>query len=82
MLNVRLSEEEEKALERYCQESGISKSSVVKEALALYMKEMRRSKTSFEFGEDLFGKEGSGSSDRSVTYKEQLKKKLDAKHTR
>jgi hypothetical protein len=82
MLNVRLTNEEEKALERYCIETGISKSSVVKEALAIYMAQKKTSKTSFEFGSDLFGAEGSGSSDRSADYKRILKKKLNAKHPR
>lgn len=82
MLNVRLSDEEKKALEQYCIETGLSKSSVVKEALAIYMTQKKTSKTSFESGADLFGAEGSGSSNRSTEYKKLLKKKLNAKHSR
>ena len=82
MLNVRLSDEEERALDRYCQETGLSRSSVVKEALAEYLRQTKKSKTSFEFGADLFGTEGSGSADRSAKYKKLLSKKLNAKHNR
>ncbi|HPI80597.1 MAG: hypothetical protein M9954_14380 [Cyclobacteriaceae bacterium] len=80
MLNIRLSEDSEKELARYCQENGLSKTHVVKEALALYLAQKRTSKTPFEAGAGLFGKEGSGSSDRSVAYKKMLKEKLNAKH--
>jgi hypothetical protein len=82
MLNVRLTEDEEKALARYCLETGLSKSSVVKEALAIYMSQKKINQSSFEAGADLFGTEGSGATDSSVTYKKVLKKKLNAKHTR
>lgn len=82
MVNVRLNNEEEKALERYCIHSGLSKTAVVKEALAVYLNQRRLSQSAFEAGQDLFGNEGSGSSNRSVAYKKIIKKKLHAKHTR
>lgn len=82
MLNVRISDEEEKELARYCEEQGISKSMVVKEALAMYLAQKRKSKSAYEAGADLFGKEGSGATDLSTTYKKKLKDKLNEKHAR
>lgn len=82
MLNVRISDEEEIELNRYCEEQGLSKSAVVKEALAMYLAQKRKAKSSYEAGSDLFGLEGSGTIDRSATYKRKLKDKLHAKHAR
>lgn len=80
MLNVRLSKETEKILVQYCEDEGLSKSSVVKEALVAYLSQKMSSKSAYEAGIDLFGKEGSRDSNRSVTYKQRLKEKLNAKH--
>jgi predicted transcriptional regulator len=80
MLNVRISEEAEKELNRYCMDEGLSKSMVVKEALEVYLSQRRKTKSAFEAGADLFGQEGSGFKDLSVTYKKKLKEKLNAKH--
>ncbi len=80
MLNVRLSDDTEKELARYCLDEGISKSAVVKEALEAYLIQCRKVKSAFEAGADLFGQEGSGSKDGSVSYKKKLKEKLHAKH--
>ena len=82
MLNVRLSEETEKELIRFCEDEGLSKSTVVKEALVAYLAQKRKTKDAFEAGADLFGQEGSGISDQSVSYKKKLKEKLHAKHAR
>ncbi len=82
MLNVRISEEEETELTRYCEERGLSKSVVVKEALAMYLAQKRKAKSSYDAGLDLFGLAGSGSKDRSTSYKRKLKDKLHVKHPR
>lgn len=81
MLNVRISKETEKELARYCKDEGLSKSIVVKEALLAYLAQKRKTRSAYEAGVDLFGLEGSGSSNHSVTYKKKLKEKLNAKHT-
>ena len=80
MLTIRIPESTEKQLARYCEDEGITKSAVVKEALALYLSQKRTAKNAYSAGADLFGQEGSGSSDLSVAYKQKLKKKLHAKH--
>jgi hypothetical protein len=82
MLNVRITEETEKELIRYCLDEGISKSTVVKEALVAYLAQKRKTRSAFEAGADLFGQEGSGSKNLSVSYKKKLKEKLNAKHAR
>lgn len=81
MLNVRLSNEEEKQLADYTKLNNIPKSQVVREALAVYFAEKRDVTNPFEIGKDLFGQEGSGASDSSTTYKSRLKEKLSEKHT-
>jgi predicted transcriptional regulator len=82
MLNVRLSDDTEKELARYCLDEGVSKSTVVKEALVAFLAQHRKSGSAFEAGADLFGQEGSGSTNNSVSYKEKLKEKLHAKYAR
>jgi predicted transcriptional regulator len=80
MLNVRLSDDTEKELVRYCHDEGVSKSTVVKEALVAYLAQRRKTQSAFESGADLFGQEGSGFTNGSVSYKKKLKEKLHAKH--
>ena len=81
MLTVRLSKETEKKLTEYCLDEGVSKSTVVKEALVAYFSQKRGAQSPYEAGADLFGQEGSQTSDGSVTYKQRLKDKLNAKHS-
>lgn len=80
MLNVRLSVTMEKALNDYCQRAGLPKSQVVKEALAIYLAQEKNAITPYEAGKDLFGQEGSGIEDKSTTYKERIKQRLNEKH--
>jgi len=80
MLTTRLTPSEEKKLTKYCEQNGLSKSQVVKEALAQYL--TKKSEVSaFESGEELFGAASSKDTDRSTTYKKRLKKMLDEKHS-
>lgn len=81
MLNVRLDKKTDEALKRYTEEHEVSKSMVVKEALASYLSQKERSERPFILGEDLFGVDGSGRSDLSSSYKSKLKQKLVAKHS-
>ena len=81
MLTVRLSDEEEDALNAYCQREGLSKSVVVKEAIEFYLAQSRKNKNPYEAGRDLFGQDGSGAKDSSTGYKKKLKKLLHEKHS-
>ena len=82
MLTVRLSAEEEKELDEFCQEKQLSKSQVVKKALSAYIKDHAASISPYEAGVDLFGQQGSGETDRSVAYKKRVKSMLDEKYPR
>ena len=80
MLNVRLSNDTEKELVKYCLDEGVSKSMVVKEALVAYIAQRKKTKSAYEVGADLFGQEGSGVTNNSISYKKKIKDKLHAKH--
>ena len=61
----------------YAQRMQLTKTDVVREALQLYMKERADDVlTPYALGEELFGRYGSGDTDRSTTYKQRLKEKL------
>lgn len=80
MLTTRLTSAEEKKLTEYCKKNGLSKTEVVKEALAQYL--TKKSEVSaFKSGQDLFGAASSKETDRSTTYKKRLKKMLNEKHS-
>jgi hypothetical protein len=80
MLTTRLTSAEEKKLTEYCKKNGLSKTEVVKEALAQYLSK-KSEVSAFESGQDLFGAASSKETDRSTTYKKRLKKMLDEKHS-
>ncbi len=80
MVNVRLSKDTEKQLNEYCQDEGVTKSMVVKEAVVAYLSQKRASVSPYDAGKGLFGQEGSGEQNRSSTYKSKLKDKLSGKH--
>jgi predicted DNA-binding protein len=80
MLSIRLTDETEKQLKQYCQHEGVTKSTVVKEALALYFTQRQKSTGAIEAGEGVFGQEGSTDGERSFTYKKRIKEKLNEKH--
>ena len=80
MLNVRISKELEEALERLSREKNITKTEIVKEALAEYLKE--QSSRPYETGKDLFGCDESEITTGSVDYKNIIRSHLHEKHTR
>ena len=55
---------------------NMTKSEVIIKSLEMYYDREEGDMDSFSLGENLFGKYGSGDGDRSVTYKERIKKKL------
>ncbi len=82
MLSVRLNKELEQQLNLIAKEMSISKSQIIKESLKLYFNMLNetKSKTPYSVGKELFGKYSSGKKDLSVTYKQRLKEKLNAKN--
>ena len=81
MLNVRLSKEMEEKLNKYSELKDMSKTSVVKVALAQYFSRKEAVDYPYALGKDLFGHDGSGSTDNASGYKSKLKKKLSEKHS-
>jgi predicted DNA-binding protein len=56
-----------------------SKSEIIIQSLEMYYDREEGEIDSFSLGESVFGKYGSGDGDRSVTYKERIKKKLSGR---
>lgn len=79
-LNVRLDASTNKKLAAYSQQHETSKSSIVKEALAMYFTKEQSKQYPHALGIDLFGAGKSDKSNNSTSYKSQLKKKLHEKY--
>lgn len=80
MLNVRLDDDTESKLIKYAEDHDLSKSSVVSEALSVYLSKKDLDQSPFHLGEDLFGADASHQTNRSQSYKSILKQKLNEKH--
>jgi len=59
-----------------------TKSDIIIESLEMYYTKEEGDIDSFTLGEPVFGRYGSGESDRAVTYKQRIKQKLSAKMSR
>ena len=55
MLTVRLPAQAEQELSNFCEQRQLTKSQVVKEALALYLQQHTVPSSPYELGADLFG---------------------------
>ena len=82
MLTVRLPEELEHEIDRLATEEKTTKTQIIRRALERYLETQRNRRSAYELGESLFGKYGSGESDRSTTYKQRIREKISAKHSR
>lgn len=80
MLTVRLSDHLERELDRLAAEERTTKTQIVRRALERYVAAHRERRSSFELGEALFGRYGSGERTLSSTYKGRVREKLRAKH--
>jgi hypothetical protein len=56
-----------------------SKTDIIREALEKLFIQEESEKDSYELGEEYFGKYGSGDGSLSITYKDKLKDKINAK---
>ncbi len=81
MISVRLSKELKAKLDSLAKQQNMTKSDVVKEALGEYIAAYEKKKNAYELGKDLFGQFGSGQDDLSVSYKQKVRGKIDAKHS-
>ena len=78
MTSVRLPSDIEEKLQMLSISRHKSKSDIIKEALELLLRNETQEKDSYELGQDLFGKFGSGGVDRD--YKTRVKDKIRAKY--
>ncbi len=82
MTTVRLTVEMEQKLNLLARLRNKSKTDLIKEALELFISQQESEEDGFTVGKAVFGRYGSGERDRSVTYKQRIKSKLNAKrHT-
>lgn len=80
VLSIRLPDSLKRELERLAAEERTTKTQIVRRALERYVEAHRDQRSSYELGEALFGRHGSGESTRSTNYKRILREKLRAKH--
>ena len=85
--SLRLGTELEKALDRYCAQSGESTSHVIRQSVAEYIVRRQRKRAApgaWELGKDLFGADRSpaGQGNVSGRVKSLIRGKLRAKHHR
>jgi predicted DNA-binding protein len=79
MISVRLSKKLDHKLAALSEREKITKSELVKEALEKYLDDYEQKSQPFVLGEELFGKYGSGTGERSVTYKQKVRAKIGAR---
>jgi hypothetical protein len=82
MISLRLDEDIEKKLNVISESENISKTQIVKDALALYFEKHSSAQKPYELGKELFGRHGSEAGSLSRDYKKVLKAKLLEKHSR
>jgi len=83
MLSVRLDSSLQNELNSLSKQQNISKSKIIKDSLIYYfdmIKQTNKQKSSYEIGQELFGKYSSNNGDLSTTYKQKLKDKINAKN--
>lgn len=79
MTTVRLPLEIEQKLEILSRKKHKSKTDLIKEALENLFFQEESEKDSYELGEEYFGKYGSGDGTLSVSYRDKIKDKINAK---
>jgi hypothetical protein len=79
MISFRLPENMENKLNKISQESRLSKSFIIKEALNEYFINIERKLSPYETGKEFFGRYGSGNGTLSTTYKRKIKEKINEK---
>lgn len=76
MFSIRLSDELSEKLKQIADADKKTKTEIVKLAIEKYIGEYEKKLSPYTLGKDLFGKYGSGETDRSVNRKQILKDKL------
>lgn len=79
MVSIRLDDSLQKEINALSEKNNITKSRVIKDALLHYFDMLKKEKTPYELGAQLFGKYSSKRDDLSTTYKQKIKEKISAK---
>ena len=79
MTTVRLPFDVEQRLETIARKNHKSKTEIIKEALERFFYQEDFQKDSYELGEEYFGRYGSWDGSLSVTYKDKIRDKINAK---
>jgi hypothetical protein len=82
IMSVRLPLEMGQKLAAFSRVKNTTKSEIIKSALENFFSQEESERDSWEVGESYFGRYGSGDGGLSVTYKQRLKEKLRARHSR
>ncbi len=80
MTTIRLNDDLNNKLITLKALENVTKTEIIKRAIAEYYVHHVKEKTPYELGEDLFGKFGDDP-ELSVSYKSELKRKLNEKHS-
>jgi hypothetical protein len=81
-ISVRLDEETEQGLERVAAAQGLSKSELIRRCLTEYLSRQAARPSAWQLGADLFGRVGSGRSDRSENRQQLVRESLHARKSR
>ncbi len=80
MTSIRFTHSMEMEMTRIAEQTGITKSDLVKEAVAEYLSRFAAGTSPYTLGQDLFGRHASGDADLASGRKEKLQTFLQDKH--
>jgi predicted transcriptional regulator len=82
MISLRIEKDLEYRLKAFAHAKGLSQSATIKHALIQLLDHESSAPDAFALGKDLFDIAGSGQHENSHNYKQIIRKKLYAKHSR
>lgn len=81
-ISLRLTALEAAAIQRLAKALGVTQSDVLKQGIVALQNQLREQCSSYEVGEELFGRHGSVRTETSVRHRAMYKEAVLAKHTR
>jgi hypothetical protein len=81
-ISLRVTAQEAAAIQRLAKALGVTQSDVLKQGIVALQNQLQEQRSSYELGEDLFGRHGSGRTDTSVRRRTMYKEAVRAKRTR
>lgn len=82
MISLRLPPDLERKLNSFAKAEGKSRTEVVKESILKYIENRGNTKTPYELGLDLFGKNDSGQTDLAQNRKNYLRDRIEKKNAK